>query len=294
MFKQGKEDGLHQWWFPSGQLDQEVNYRNGKTEGLVKNWYESGQLKLESQYSNGVKEGKTTKWHPNGVKKSEELFVTDQPNGNAQYWNKKGIIQAVRIYDQGRLVQEKNYRSGSINIGDGYVQVYNEAESFFKVKVAAEQVRPLDTKGVSYVIDGMLLKMFNIRWREFIDSTRQAETDKELLERYLAYESDLLQATDSVFQFEVKPEWQANAGGKTILFWSFKAPSSLLEEQKPRTVQEEYYLSLVCNQQILTLYSPRTNSDNPTKVRAMLRRLADATNVESERIDLNALLTSKP
>ncbi len=291
LFKNGKEEGEHNWWFFNGQLDQQAFYKNGKTHGVVKNWYQNGQLQLESHYADGEKHGPTIKWHHNGQKKSEEFFNMDEPKGEARFWSNEGILQGVQVFENGKLVKEMNYRSGSITLNDGYLQVFNETSSFYTVPVTGSSVRPTERQDIiTYVVDGMLLQLFNVSMLNFIDSTDYALPEEELLSHYKKYETALVSATEPGFKYEFKTELLTLESGKPILHWYFKSPSSLDEEQKPRTVQEEHYYSMVCNHQVLSLYSAITNSDDPAKVKAMLLRIANGVKIYEERIDLNQLV----
>jgi antitoxin component YwqK of YwqJK toxin-antitoxin module len=290
IFKNGKEEGEHNWWFSHGQLDQQVFYKNGLSDGVMKNWFQSGQIKLESHYSEGKKNGPTIKWHQNGQKKSEEHFKFDKPDGEAHFWSKTGIIQGIQIFENGNLIQDINYRSGNINIGDGYLQVFNEANSFFTVSITGTNVRtPERQKIITYIVDGMLLQIFNVSNKNFVDTVKVFSSDEELLDTYKEYETALVSATEPDFEYDFKSELLTLDSGKKVLHWYFKSPSSLDKEQKPRTVQEEHYFSMVCNQQVLSLYSAVTNSDDPVKVREMLLRIANDVKIYEDRIDLNQL-----
>jgi antitoxin component YwqK of YwqJK toxin-antitoxin module len=290
LFKNGKEEGEHNWWFSDGQIDQQVFYKNGLADGTIKNWYQGGQLKLESHYTEGKKNGPTIKWYQNGEKKSEEFFKMDQPEAEAHFWSKAGVIQGIQIYENGKLVKDVNYRNGNINIGNGYLQVFNEANSFFTVPVTGGSVRPTERQDIiTYIVDGMLLQLFNVSVENFEDAANNINSDEELLEVYKVYETALVRATEPDFKYEFNAELLSLDNGGKILHWYFKSPSSLDKEQKPRTVQEEHYYSMVCNQQILSLYSAITNSDDPVKVKEMLLRIANQVKIYEDRIDLNQL-----
>jgi antitoxin component YwqK of YwqJK toxin-antitoxin module len=290
LFKNGKEEGEHKWWFSGGQLDQQVFYKNGLAEGTIKNWDQNGQIKLESHYSAGKKNGSTIKWHQNGQKKSEEYFKLGEPDGEARFWSKEGIIQGIQIYENGKLIKDINYRSGNINIGNGYLQVFNEANSFYTVPVTGSNVRaPERQKIITYIVDGMLLQIFNVSFKSFEDSIQNISSEEELLDVYKKYETDLVSATEPDFDYEFQTEILTLDNGKKILHWYFKSPSSLDEEQKPRTVQEEHYFSIICNQQVLSLYSAVTNSDDPIQIKEMLLRIANGVKIYENRIDLNQL-----
>ncbi len=290
-FIMGKEDGLHYWWFANGQLDQEISYKNGETDGTIKNWYLNGQIKLESAYKMGQKHGTTSKWFEDGQAKSIEFFQEDQPDGEAKYWSSRGILHTIRIYEAGRMIQEKNYRSGNINVGNGYVQVYNEKDSYFKLPVIHNSVRPVDMKNITYVIDGTLLQLFNIPAKRFRDTINDSEKDKPFLEAYLAYEKGILKERSPGFEFEIKTENFKTRNGLDAVHWYFESPSKFAKEQTSRTVQEEHYISVRCNQQVLSLYTAITKSDNPQKIKTMLRNLADEVVLELKPIDLNQIIS---
>ncbi len=290
LFKNGKEEGEHNWWFSGGQIDQQVYYKNGMADGTIKNWYQDGQIKLESHYSAGKKNGSTIKWYQNGQKKSEEYFKMDQPEGETHFWSKAGVIQGIQTYENGKLVKDVNYRNGNINIGNGYLQVFNEANSFFTVPVTGSSVRPTERQDIiTYIVDGMLLQLFNVSVENFKDSANNTKSEEELLEVYKVYETALVRATEPDFNYEFNAEVLTLESGKKILHWYFKSPSSLDKEQKPRTVQEEHYYSMICHQQVLSLYSAITNSDDPMKVKEMLLRIANQVKIYEDRIDLNQL-----
>jgi hypothetical protein len=135
----------------------------------------------------------------------------------------------------------------------------------------------------------MLLQLFSIPLINFADSTTTFYDETELLEQYKKYETALISATEPGFEFTFNAAFLTLDSGKKALHWYFKSPSSLDENQQPRTVQEEHYVSIVCGKNILSLYSAMTNSDDPQKVREMLVRIANAVKVYDDRIDLNQL-----
>lgn len=286
----GKEDGQHQWWFTNGKLDQEVFYKNGETDGTVKNWYPNGQIKLESNYTMGVKDGASTKWFENGQIKSQETFIKKRPEGESKFWSSDGILHTIRLYKEGRLVEERNYRSGNINVGHGYVQVYNEKESFFKVPVLGEKVQAVDLKDITYIIEGKLLQLFNIPCKLFVDSLNESEKDKPLLDAYVDYERLVLKEREPTFDFDIKKEKFTTNNNLEAIHWHFESPSKFAQGQTERTVQEEHYISILCNRQVLSIYSAVTKSDDPTSIKNQLFKIANEVVLEKERIDLNKII----
>ena len=66
-YKDGKEDGLYQYWYENGQLRFKVTSKDGKEDGLFQYWYENGQLKFERTYKDGKKNGLYQRWDENGA-----------------------------------------------------------------------------------------------------------------------------------------------------------------------------------------------------------------------------------
>ena len=288
IFKNGLEEGKHQWWYKTGQLQQQANYKNGLEEGLVQNWFLSGQLRLESNYKNGKKEGITTEWFGNGIKKSVTNFANNVEDGEAKSWSKKGILVGIQTFQAGRLIKDINYRSGAINIGTGYVQVFNEKESFFKVDILGEKIVPRSSVELIYSVDGKFFQLFNYAIKNYFEKDLTINTTKEILEAFVEKEKSYIsKMTKSTI--EVQKEFGKTDSGLDYIYWHFISPSSLAKEQKARTVQQEHYISIVCNQQILSLYSVVTNSDTPLAISNMLKKIAATVTLSKERIDLNEL-----
>ena len=289
MFRLGKEEGEHIWWHDNGQRDQVVNYENGLAQGLVKSWFRSGNLRLESNYKDGKKNGLTVEWFENGKKYSEGNFREDKEDGKAYVWKNNGQLIKENTYDFGKLVEAKNYLSGAIYIGEGYLQVFNEMEDFFRVHVSGTTVKPRASEEIVYVVDGNLLQIFNQPTERYFSADLSNQSEKELLEKYVEQESQFIGKATS-FNIEPKTKFEKNKKGKRYVHWHFVSPSSKDAEQKPRTVQEEHYISFVCGSRILSLYSVVTNNDDSKEIKTMLERIADSLQVETDRIDLNALV----
>ena len=116
-------------------------------------------------------------------------------------------------------------------------------------------------------------------------------TAKESTEWWKQKESKYISNATS-FEIEVKKEFGEIPSGKKFSHWHFVSPSSQTDDQKPRTVQEEHYISFICGQRVLSLYGVVTNNDTPEEVINMMQRIANSLIIEKERIDLNALAAS--
>ncbi len=288
LFKNGLEEGEHNWWYDWDEPEQKTTYKNGLQEGLSQNWYRSGQIKLEAPYQSGKREGTVKEYFENGQIKMQGLFANDLEDKEHLFWSKQGFLLGKQIFDKGSLKKEYNYRSGSIKTSNGSIQVFNQKESFYRVDVTGDRVVEInDPANIVYAVDGMLLQMYDIPLSSFKHST------DSILEDFVQHEKNFIQEglnRDSIdFTIKVSSKMGKTKSGIAYVHWQFPSPSSQNEEQKPRTPQVEHYLSLLCNQQILNLYSVVTNSDEPQQVEAMLNRIANQIQVEKERIDLNEI-----
>jgi antitoxin component YwqK of YwqJK toxin-antitoxin module len=284
----GKEDGDHYWWYLTGEKDQLISYKNGVVQGKVLNWHRNGNLKLEKEFANGVEEGITAEYYESGQPHSRAQFKNNQPHGETRFWSKKGLLLGIQTFEEGILVKDINYRSGSIHIPGGYLQVFNEKESFFTVKIVSEKVSPRKSTDIIYVVDGLFLQLINYSSSLFTDESNAAQSEKDILENFQKKEAQLIREKTG-FDIQVKSDWFTTAQEQQAIHWQFKSPSSENAEQTPRTVQEEHYVSLLCNKEILSLYGVVTNEDTTEKVAALLKRIADTVEQMPERIDLNTL-----
>ncbi|MEM9917580.1 MAG: toxin-antitoxin system YwqK family antitoxin [Bacteroidota bacterium] len=291
-FVNGLEEGAHNWWYADGQKDQIIPYRNGKTEGTVQQWHPNGQLRLETQFKGGFKDGTMTEWYDNGQKKQSGRFAANQKDGKFMDWSKKGRLLGEQLYQAGELKEDRNYRNGSIRSQNGYIQVFNELESFFRLNIeGAEEVAPIQSRELTFSVDGIFLEVF-IRPVSSLPSEGSAAptNTKALLEQFVQQESQFIRQ-ETQFELDVQSQYVENAeGALPYVHWHFVSPSSKEEEQKARTVQHEHYISVLCHKQILNLYSVVTNSDDPAAVPAMLKRIAATVDLQEARIDLNEIV----
>ena len=287
-FVAGKEEEEHQWWYTTGELDQQAFYKNGLAEGVIKNWYRNGQLRLETHYKNGKQHGPTIEWYADGQKKSSATFNMSKEDGETRHWSKSGQLLSIRTYDNGRLIKDINYRSGNVRLVDGYMEVFNEKESFFMLHINGDEVlfRPSDV--ITYVVDGQLLQLYKTPIASFVNSAANDLADTSTLQNYLAYETAYISEKTS-HPIAPTKELDKTASGKDYLYWQFVSPSSLVDEQDERTVLEEHYLSMIIHDEVLSLYSVVTKKNDAEQIAALLKRLADQLNVMPDRIDLNQI-----
>lgn len=287
-FVNGEENGEHNWWFATGVKDETVNFKNGKEHGPMKSWHESGALKLEANYVDGKLEGEYRLWYNNGQKKSEKMYQDSLQIGETRYWAMDGRLLGRDIYSQtGVLLESYNYNSGSVKVNDNhYVQVVNTQNAHYQISLKADdRIYFVDKAAdITYSFDGMLLQIFSYP----VSSSQDVKSTKNVFDTFLAKEKKYIEeSTES--KIEISQETKINKNGQAYYYWHFASPSSKDVEQKARTVQSEHYITFICNDQILNLYSVVTNSDESADILTMLTKVADSYKCMEEPIDLNAI-----
>lgn len=291
-FVNGKENGKHNWWYNDGSNDQIANYKNGVADGKIMQWHRNGKKRMEQTYRMGKKDGPQVEWYSNGNKKTEGSFENDAAAGTFLTWSKAGKLLAKQVFDAGKLIEDYNYRSGSVRTLEGFVQVFNGMESFCSIEVTGtgdEEVEDISEIVTTYIVDGMLLQFFTMPVEKF--DAEMITDEQKLLEKYITNEKAYIEKEDSI-NIEVKQELMTTDDGKTMIYWYFDSPTKNDAKQKPRTVQTEHYISMLCNKEVLSIYTVVTNSDEPAAPPAMIKRIAKNVTIAKERIDLNAIAQS--
>jgi antitoxin component YwqK of YwqJK toxin-antitoxin module len=124
-FKLKKEEslitnGTNKIFFPNGKLEKVEYFRQGKLDGLVEYYYPSGVMFGRIGYKNGVLHGKSLWYYPDGSLQNEEKFLkgikidtaiyyTFSAAGNVPHmvsiFNKKG--ERLRFQEYGGNYQER-------------------------------------------------------------------------------------------------------------------------------------------------------------------------------------------
>ena len=103
---------LWSFYFESGNLSEESNYKDGKLNGLSKKYFENGNLQSESNYIDHKYNGIVKFYYENGNLEEQSYYVNDEINGTAKFY-----------YENGKLKEEGSRKDGKLN---GIVKFYNE------------------------------------------------------------------------------------------------------------------------------------------------------------------------
>ncbi|MGK0389215.1 MAG: antitoxin component YwqK of YwqJK toxin-antitoxin module [Maribacter sp.] len=281
------EEGLHKWYFQSGELDQTIVYKGGLANGKVKHYYDGGKMKMDADYKDANPYGKVILFFENGEKKKETNYVVGKEEGRDFLWSNKGLLLEERTYKNGEEIGYKNFRSGAIKTKEGFLQVFNEKESFFTIHVSSPKwVRSKSSRDITYVVDDFVLQLFNTSTSSFINGSGLADSD--VLMKHMEYEKGFIEkGTKSVIDIQHK---FGNYKGGSYLHWSFENPALKdVKQTSNRTVTKEHYFTFVCNKQILILYVPQTKGNNESKILKDIQKIANSLGMKSESIDMNQL-----
>lgn len=93
IYVNGKEDGLHRYWYDNGQLWYENNFKDCQLHGVQRGWHEDGRLYYETNWKHGKKYGLHRQWYENGQLKYEVNYKENKKEGRFRYWDKYGNIK---------------------------------------------------------------------------------------------------------------------------------------------------------------------------------------------------------
>lgn len=286
-YEKDLEEGLHKWYFQNEDLDQTIVYVKGLPNGKVKHYYEGGKMKMNADYKEGVPSGKVIHYYKKGGKKKESNYIAGKEQGKDFLWSDKGLLLEERDYVDGKEIAYMNYRSAGIKTKKGFLQVFNEKESFFTVHVNHKGwVRSKPSKDITYVVDDFVLQIFNVPVSSF--NKESGLDDEALLQKHMESEKAFVEkGTGSTIT--VQKEFK-RVKNNVYLHWSFESPG-LKDVRNPshKTVAKEHYFTFVCNKQILMLYVPQTKGNNESKILAAVQDIASTVEIKPNRIDMNQL-----
>jgi len=210
-------------------------------------------------------------------------------NGIFKTYSKKGILLQQQTYNLATLTEDLNYRSGNINWSGGYTQVFNGKESFYTVDITGPDVYPREsTRDIIYVVDRYFLQLLNTPVDLFQETDLSPKDDSEVLKKFVSFESKYIEEKSGK-KIEVISKPGVTTTGIPYIHWYFKPTPKENTPITPRTVKEEHYISLLCAQEVLSLYGLATQVNDPVAVQQMMTKVANTIKISEERIELNEL-----
>jgi antitoxin component YwqK of YwqJK toxin-antitoxin module len=103
----GQLHGERLVYYKNGAIAEKSSYKNGKLEGLYE-WFTENKVLLRiSNYTNGQLNGKTTNYDANGEKDSEGLYKNDKKAGIWNYYE-NGVITKKIDHTNQKVIEKRN------------------------------------------------------------------------------------------------------------------------------------------------------------------------------------------
>tara|TARA_R110002050_G_scaffold299486_2_gene465308 strand:- start:4673 stop:7936 length:3264 start_codon:yes stop_codon:yes gene_type:complete len=99
-------NSVYRSYYSSGQLEQELHYKNGDYFGIQKYYYPDGQTHKEINYEAGLKHGVEKHYHANGQLAKVMNWAWGELFGNYTEYNEKGQKLNEYLYSDGDLYEE--------------------------------------------------------------------------------------------------------------------------------------------------------------------------------------------
>lgn len=97
----GKENGLSEKWYPSGQIWRRAVMKDDQYAGTYEMWYENGQQKMSvGMNEKGEKDGEQIGWWQNGNKQYEARYKDGHYAGDRIDYFENGEIKGIIHYDE--------------------------------------------------------------------------------------------------------------------------------------------------------------------------------------------------
>jgi len=103
-YKDNRLNGVAKTYYRTGVLFYEVNYQDGKRDGVQKVFYESGKLKNEFHRKDGMFEGSFTTYYESGVTESEGNYKNHEYDGLIRDYDENGTLKREFLFKDGRQV----------------------------------------------------------------------------------------------------------------------------------------------------------------------------------------------
>jgi antitoxin component YwqK of YwqJK toxin-antitoxin module len=101
-YRDGKEEGIATYHFPSSGLAAKANYERGELQGEFIQYYESGQQSVLLNFSDSKRTGKQMGYFPSGKLQWEKNYVEDSLDGLEIHYYENGNIQWSQEYKLGK------------------------------------------------------------------------------------------------------------------------------------------------------------------------------------------------
>ena len=103
------KDGLHETYFPNGQLKEEMTYLDGQLNGITRDYYETGVFKSVKSYQRGRLDGVCRTFRTDGSLESASSYTHGQMDGFRNTYHPDDSLWINDIYDHDVNVERREY-----------------------------------------------------------------------------------------------------------------------------------------------------------------------------------------
>jgi antitoxin component YwqK of YwqJK toxin-antitoxin module len=89
-YSNGKLDGVTRRYYPSGEISEEVEWKQNVKEGPWNQYYENGVPRLSGHYKNGLLHGSYEVYFSNNAVKIKGTYVENRSHGTWSFYNEQG------------------------------------------------------------------------------------------------------------------------------------------------------------------------------------------------------------
>jgi antitoxin component YwqK of YwqJK toxin-antitoxin module len=121
-YKNGRLEGYCREYYENGRVASQKHYKDGKRDGLSRLYSENGRLEMESIYEAGrfisgrefdkkgrPLEGVVEERYPDGSLFVEANYKDGERHGPTLVYYEDGTLRTESVYQQGRLVSEREF-----------------------------------------------------------------------------------------------------------------------------------------------------------------------------------------
>lgn len=109
--KDGKPDGLYQFYNDSGRLVSEQYLKEGIPDGLTTTFYRDGTKQSVTNFKDGLPQGESSTYYPNGTTKSKSMCTGDltKPTCESKVYYPEGGLKTESAIANGEFVYAISY-----------------------------------------------------------------------------------------------------------------------------------------------------------------------------------------
>lgn len=116
-YKNGQKHGISKYYYPNGNVSEEIEYTYDIKNGIWNQYFEDGLLKVSASYKNNLREGSYALYYPDGEVEISGNYKNDLREGPWKYYNEKGV-----------LIKKINFIEG---IAENTKEIIKEQQQFF-------------------------------------------------------------------------------------------------------------------------------------------------------------------